>query len=162
MAEFALDDTDSQIIRLLETNGRMPNTEIAKQTGISEATVRKRLQRLLDNECIRILPVGDPNKLGFGIIGIIRVKSDIKKNEFVQSEMIKLYNLSFIARLSGQWDFNVEFYVKSIDAANELLKSINMIDGVIDTDSCFILKHIRSDLEWGKTLLESGLLSKPK
>ena len=40
-----LDQVDCQIISLLQVDGRLPNTEIAKRVGISEATVRARLNR---------------------------------------------------------------------------------------------------------------------
>ncbi|SMC98389.1 Lrp/AsnC family transcriptional regulator, regulator for asnA, asnC and gidA/Lrp/AsnC family transcriptional regulator, leucine-responsive regulatory protein, partial [Desulfocicer vacuolatum DSM 3385] len=35
-----LDQKDFKIIELLQKDGRMPNTVIAKEVGISEATVR--------------------------------------------------------------------------------------------------------------------------
>ena len=43
----AIDAIDCQMIRLLQKDGRISNTEIAKQIGISEATVRTRLNRLI-------------------------------------------------------------------------------------------------------------------
>ena len=36
---IANEDADYKIIRILQKNGRIPNTEIAKKLGISEATV---------------------------------------------------------------------------------------------------------------------------
>ena len=41
------EDVDYHIIRLLQKNGRMPNTEIAKKLGVSETTVRILLQNLI-------------------------------------------------------------------------------------------------------------------
>ena len=41
-----IDKTDSQIICFLQEDGRMPYTKIAEELGISEATVRTRIQRL--------------------------------------------------------------------------------------------------------------------
>ena len=41
----AIDAVDCQMIRLLQKDARIPNTEIAKQMGISEATGRTRLNR---------------------------------------------------------------------------------------------------------------------
>ena len=39
-----IDNTDVKIIKLLQKNGRMTNTEIAKETGVAEATIRYRMQ----------------------------------------------------------------------------------------------------------------------
>ena len=76
--EKRIDATDMKIIRLLQKNGRMSNTEIAKKTGVSETTVRYRLQRLTREDFIQIVAMVNPLKLGFGIEGIIRIKADIK------------------------------------------------------------------------------------
>ena len=43
-----LDQVDCQMIQLLQKDGRISNTEIVKNTGISEATVRTRLNRLMN------------------------------------------------------------------------------------------------------------------
>ena len=50
-----IDQTDCKIIELLQEDGRMPNTMIAKKLGISEATVRSRLNRLTKKNTFRSL-----------------------------------------------------------------------------------------------------------
>jgi Lrp/AsnC family transcriptional regulator for asnA, asnC and gidA len=69
-----LDQIDCQMIELLQKDGRIPNTEIAKKLGMSEATVRSRLNRLIEEEYIQIVAVSNPIKLGFKIVGILRIK----------------------------------------------------------------------------------------
>jgi DNA-binding Lrp family transcriptional regulator len=41
-----LDDTDVEIIRMLQADARRPNTEIARRLGVAETTVRNRIERL--------------------------------------------------------------------------------------------------------------------
>ena len=48
-----LDKTDRRIIALLQKDGRMPSSEIAKQSGVSEATVRYRLKKLIEEQFIQ-------------------------------------------------------------------------------------------------------------
>ena len=71
-----IDKTDSEIIKMLQKDGRLSNTTIAKKLGVSEATVRARLNRLIDEEYIQIVAVGNPIKLGFDIVGMIRFEID--------------------------------------------------------------------------------------
>ena len=47
-----LDEIDRQIVAILQSNGRTANVDIARQLGIAEATVRKRLDRLLGQQVI--------------------------------------------------------------------------------------------------------------
>ena len=56
----AIDAVDCQMIRLLQKDGRISNTEIAKRIGVSEATVRIRLNRLIKEEIIQIVAVSNP------------------------------------------------------------------------------------------------------
>ena len=60
-----LDQIDCQMIELLQKDGRISNTDIAKEIGLSEATVRTRLNRLIQEEFIQIVAVSNPIKLGF-------------------------------------------------------------------------------------------------
>ncbi|MHB8361549.1 MAG: Lrp/AsnC family transcriptional regulator, partial [Thermoplasmataceae archaeon] len=47
-----MDERDHQIIKLLEENSRLSNTEIARELKVSEGTIRKRIKRLLDTGII--------------------------------------------------------------------------------------------------------------
>ena len=83
----AIDAVDCKMIRLLQKDGRIPNTEIAKKMGISEATVRTRLNRLIKEELIQIVAVSNPLKLGFKIVGRIQIHVDIKKMDTIITEL---------------------------------------------------------------------------
>ena len=72
------DAVDCLMIELLQKDGRISNTDIAKRIGISEATVRTRLNRLIKEKFIQIVAVSDPIKLGFEIVGNIRIHVDIR------------------------------------------------------------------------------------
>ena len=85
-----IDQTDCKIIELLQKDGRMPNTMIAKKLGISEATVRSRLNRLTKEEYIQIVAVSNPLKLGFEIVGMLKIDVDIKKLDAVSKELSKI------------------------------------------------------------------------
>ena len=75
----ALDDADKALIELLQRDGRTPYTRLAESVGLSEAAVRQRVQRLIDNNVVQIVAVTDPLRLGFrrqAMIGI-RTEGDI-------------------------------------------------------------------------------------
>ncbi|MBW2056695.1 MAG: AsnC family transcriptional regulator, partial [Deltaproteobacteria bacterium] len=50
-----LDATDLRIIDLLQQDGRISNIRIARTLGVSEATVRNRLQKLLEEKVVQIV-----------------------------------------------------------------------------------------------------------
>jgi len=146
-----IDQTDIKIIKLLQKNGRMSNTEIAKNAGISETTVRYRMQRLIKEKYIEIAAIIDPMKLGNGIEGTIRITADIKQMEQVTKALKLIPELFYVARVSGKADFDTSFFVKNMNEARSLIDRVNLIEGVIDTDMATVLEYVkeRYDYEWG-------------
>ena len=149
----AIDAVDCQMIRLLQKDGRIPNTEIAKRIGISEATVRTRLNRLIKEELIQIVAVSNPLRLGFKIVGRIQIHVDIKKMDTIVAELKKLKPLWFIVQTTGGTGIDTEFVVKDLDELNHLiLEKINRIDGVLRTDTEMFLNYIKRQYDWGTAL----------
>jgi len=145
-----IDSIDCKMIRLLQKDGRIPNTEIAKALGVSEATVRTRLSRLIEEEYIQIVAVSNPIKLGFGFVGIISIKVDVKKIGKILEQLSNIKCLWFIVQRTGESDIHAEFVARSIDDLNELLyEKIHPIDGVIRTNISLILKFNKREYDWG-------------
>ena len=147
--EKHIDATDMKIIRLLQQNGRMSNTEIAKKTGVSETTVRYRLQRLTKEDFIQVVAMVNPLKLGFGIEGSIRIKADIKRIDDVAEALKTIDSLYFVARIMGHYDFDTEYYVRSATELKTLIDTINAIDGVQSTDISTVLEYIKERYDFG-------------
>jgi DNA-binding Lrp family transcriptional regulator len=49
------DELDAAIVQLLSTDGRLTNLEIARRLGSTEATIRRRVRRLMQEEGLRIV-----------------------------------------------------------------------------------------------------------
>jgi len=149
-----IDQTDCNIIELLQIDGRMPHTMIAKKLDISEATVRSRLSRLTKEEYIQIVAVSNPLKLGFEIVGMLRIEVDIKKIDAVSKELSKIDQIWYVVHATGSSDIYAEFNAKSIDELNAMIfQKINKIDGLVKTETSLILKYIKRRYDW-KTAIE--------
>jgi Lrp/AsnC family transcriptional regulator for asnA, asnC and gidA len=150
-----IDKVDARIIGLLQKDGRMPNSTIAKKLGISEATVRNRIQRLIGNETIQVVAVGDPFKLAFGVSGYCKMAVDTKKIDQVIEELKNISEVWYIALATGGTDLDIEFNTKSLkDLHVFLYERVNKIDGVIRTDTTPTIHFIKRSYEWGTGLDE--------
>ena len=145
-----VDDTDAQIIKILNLNGRTPNTEIAKKLNLSETAIRKRIRKLLDDEVIQIVAVVNHKKMGYVFRGNICIKTDIKKIDDIKDELYKIDRIWYIAHLTGAFDFDVEFSAKSQEELRMLINRINKIEGVIKTDVSIRLQLLRNRNDWEK------------
>ena len=52
-----MDELDRKIIALLQLDGRASNAKIAREVGVSEGTVRRRLRRLVQDEGVNVISV---------------------------------------------------------------------------------------------------------
>jgi len=148
-----IDAVDCRMIELLQKDGRISNTEIAKTIGISEATVRTRLQRLIQEEYIQIVAVSNPLKLGFEVVGTIRIHVDIKKMDRIIRELKTIKALWHIVQTTGGTGIDTEFVLKSLDELRDLiLEKINRIDGVLRTETTLFLNYIKRQYDWGTAL----------
>lgn len=144
-----LDKVDLQIIRILQRDGRTPNTDIARDLGVSESTVRNRISRLIEKKVIQIVAVADPFKLGLDVAAMIKIHSDVKKVDSVAAELSKINEIWYVALATGRSTFDVEVYVKNIHQLHQLLeKRIWTIDGIEQTETSVVMSYIKREYCW--------------
>ncbi len=68
-----MDETDRKIIELLQQDGRMDDVEIARKTGVSHDTVKRRRKKLEDDGYIKIQANINPRKLGITNVFILGI-----------------------------------------------------------------------------------------
>ena len=145
-----IDPIDCRMIEFLQKDGRLSNTEIAKKLGLAEATVRTRLQRLIQEEYIQIVAVSNPLKLGFEAVGTIRIHVDIKQMDKIIRELKGIRALWHIVQSTGGTGIETEFVVKDLNKLNELIfEKINRIDGVLRTETSLFLNYVKRQYDWG-------------
>lgn len=145
-----LDKLDCQIVNLLQHDGRLSNISIAKELGIAEATVRARLKKLIGEQYIKIVAVGNPTKLGYGITGNIKIRIDTKKKGAIMEKLSNLKEVIHISLMTGNIDVDVDFIVKSLDQLNDLVyNKISSIDGIINTETSLVMEKVKEDFAWG-------------
>jgi Lrp/AsnC family transcriptional regulator for asnA, asnC and gidA len=59
-----MDRIDKKIIDILQYDGRASNAAIARDVGVSEGTVRRRLKKLIDDDYIKVVAITEPTKMG--------------------------------------------------------------------------------------------------
>jgi Lrp/AsnC family transcriptional regulator, regulator for asnA, asnC and gidA len=148
-----IDDLDAKIIAILQSDGRISNTEIGKALAVSEATIRGRIKRLIDDEIIQIVAVSNPLKLGFQITGDLYINVDMAKMENVISEISKFKELWYIVATTGRSNLNAEFVVKNLEELHDLVYNrLRHIDGVQQVETAIIMKYVKRRYDFGTSL----------
>ena len=144
-----LDDIDREIIRELQLDGRRAYGAIAAEVGLSEAAVRRRVQRLKEAGVMQIVAITDPLQLGYGreaLIGI-RVHGDVR---LVAAAIAAIEEANYVVMTAGSFDIIAELIAVDDNALVHLLNdSIRSIPGVTEVETFLYLKLSKQSYAWG-------------
>lgn len=144
-----LDDANRAIIEALQRDGRLAYGAIAGAVGLSEAAVRRRVQRLRETGVMQIVAVTDPRELGFGrqaMIGV-RVEGDVRQ---VADRLAALDDVDSVVLCAGSFDVLVGVVCQDDDALLDLLNDrIRPLPGVRGTETFVYLKSAKQTYSWG-------------
>lgn len=150
-----IDSTDARIIALVQRDGRLTNTAIAKTVGLSEAAVRKRLERLVREEVIHFRAHADPLKIGFQIWAIIEVQTVAHLTARVAERIAELPGVIVVGLVTGNYDVYVVALFRSTEEFNTfIIEGLRKIRGVTRTTTSYITKAIKRDFAFGVPILE--------
>jgi Lrp/AsnC family transcriptional regulator for asnA, asnC and gidA len=141
VSEEKLDSLDQQLISYLQADGRTPYTTLAAELGVAEATVRKRVNRLIDSGVLRIVGVTSRERLGLRTQAIVGVKVDGDSVERVITQLQPLDMVRYIGVAAGEFDLILEL----VAASNEelftfLTRTLRDIPGVVASQTSLIMK----------------------
>ncbi len=149
-APGGLDSLDRKIITRLQRDGRRAYGAIADEIGLSEAAVRRRVQRLKDSGVMQIVAITDPLQLGYGreaLIGI-RVHGDVR---LVADKVAAIDEANYVVMTAGSFDIIAEVLAKDdTDLVHLLNDSIRSIPGVTEVETFLYLKLAKQTYAWGE------------
>jgi Lrp/AsnC family transcriptional regulator, regulator for asnA, asnC and gidA len=103
-----LDITDQRIIDVLQQDGRISNSEIARRIGVTESTVRRRIERFERDGTIFVAAFLNPLHFGYTGLAIIGLAVDPNRLEAVADEISTFDEVRYVALALGRYDLLVE------------------------------------------------------
>ena len=151
MTDPVVDEIDAALVHHLQIDGRRPYTKLAKQVGLSEAAVRQRVQRLLEQGVMQIVAVTDPLQLGLLRQAMILIKVDGDVRD-VAAELERFDEVDYLVLTAGSVDILAEVFVPDDQALLELLNDrIRKVPGVVATESVIYLQLRKQTYSWPVT-----------
>jgi Lrp/AsnC family transcriptional regulator, regulator for asnA, asnC and gidA len=146
-ARRRIDDLDRRLIEALQRNGRESFRAIATQLGVSEATVRSRYGRLVEEGIVQVVAVTNPLGLGFEQ-ALIGVKTSGPPSA-VADAISRWPEADYVVVTAGQFDVVVEIVTSSRAELLELTNRIRALDGVVSTETFLYLEMWKQLYDWG-------------
>ena len=137
------DETDWKIINTLSKE-HQPNNRIARQLGLSEATIRRRIKNLQNADIIKIRALLNPEILENRQLAL--VAANIEKSKFLKQkaqEIAKLDNVNSVSIISGRYDLMIEVMVESNKGlVNFVTEKLSTVEGISKTETFVVMKSI--------------------
>lgn len=132
---MAVDRIDLKIIRSLNINARKSYKEISQETDVSDTTVRKRIQRMLDLGIIKKFNVLlDYPKLGRVIKAFIGIRLSPTTLQEVVNNLKDNPDVQVLYRTTGHIDLFIEVIFGTMEELNNFLENELNFDGITGTE----------------------------
>ncbi|NVM52784.1 MAG: Lrp/AsnC family transcriptional regulator [Candidatus Helarchaeota archaeon] len=142
--DYNPDEIDRRIIRYLSEDGRASYTQIAESIGVTPATVRNRLTRLIELKIIRnFKPIVDKKLYNLDISAFFMITLESSKlTEGVVTHLQDFTQISQISILASDPNIVCNVFAKNMEDFSILLAKVTQIDGIKDVKSNFIIKSV--------------------
>ncbi|MDW6023665.1 Lrp/AsnC family transcriptional regulator [Mesorhizobium sp. BAC0120] len=135
-----MDDLDHRLIGLLRDDSRLPVASLAAVTGVSRATIKARIHRLVENGTIEAFTIRLGAELRQAAVrAIVLIEVEGKAADHVAQRLRGLPEVRALYSTNGRWDFVAELEDRDLASFDETLRRLRLIDGIRTTETNILL-----------------------
>jgi Lrp/AsnC family transcriptional regulator, regulator for asnA, asnC and gidA len=142
-----LDDINLKIIDVLSKDSSVPFVEIAKQIGISDATVHVRVRRLISKGVINKFTLSlDNDLLGYDHLAFIGINIRPGFADQITEGLSNLEEVMEIHEMHGIFDLFVKVRAKDLNHIRDIMENkIRKLPNILETELMTVLKTKKED-----------------
>lgn len=141
-----IDETDLKILKILQTEGRIALSEIARRLDKGTATIHERTDDLEEEGFIRGYRAAlDEEMLGFSEVAFINVSTEPDRSSSVAERLAENPTIQEVHEMTGESDLLLKVRVRDRDSLTELLSAIGEYDGVLGTKTNISLGTVKEE-----------------
>lgn len=137
-----LDDTNLKIIEILSRDSSTAFVEIAKELGVSDATVHIRVRRLITAGIIsRFTLLVDNNRLGYDHLAFMGINVEPGFADVVVNDLSKIDEVLEVHEMHGRFDLLLKIRAKNLEEMRDIVENkIRKLSHVLETELMTVLK----------------------
>jgi DNA-binding Lrp family transcriptional regulator len=141
-----VDETDKQILELLQEDAKMTIKEIGKQTQKSPTAIRSRIQRLEKQLIKKYVALIDCSKLGYRemVMASLRVNAT-KPIELVKQEIESMEKIKYAYVVTGEYPLFLMAKCLNHNDSMGLIETLRNLPGVEEVKTEIVLDRIKED-----------------
>ena len=145
---YRVDDLDLEIIMELQQDGRRTYGRIGTAVGLSEAAVRQRVQRLVEDDAIKIVAVTNPYLLGARVAATIGIHAEGNLHE-IAGNVSEIPEVDYVVVTAGSFDILAEAQCRDNTHLLQVLnEGIRSVPGVTGTEIFVYLDLVKQTYPW--------------
>ena len=135
-----MDTLDHQLIGLLRNDARLSVAALAHKLQVSRGTVTNRIARLEDQGIIvgytvRLRPDAEPNE----IRAWMSIAVEGNETRAVIASLLGEPGVASLHDTNGRWDLLAELRAASLQAFDQVLNTVRLLDGISTTETSLLL-----------------------
>ena len=139
-----ISEKDMKIVEDLINNARKPFTKIAKELGITEAAVRKRIKKLEKEGIIQgYSAVVDPKKIGYEVTAFVGFDAEPEYYVRVVEKVKRLPQVRKLYSTTGDHMYMAECWFKDRNELEEFIKRLEEIPGITRVCPAIVVEEIK-------------------
>ena len=137
-----LDYINYRILDVLSKNSSIPFVELAKQIGISDATIHTRVKKLLTLGVIKKFTIFVNNDLlGYDHLAFINLKIERGRTEETTNNLMKIDEILEIHEIYDKFDLLIKIRTKDLDNLRDIIvNKILSINYIKETELMTVLR----------------------
>ena len=137
------DDLDRKLISELRVDGRAPVNSLAAKLGVTRATVKARLDRLIEDGVILgfTARVHDEHG-GDGVRAMSLLEVRGLNTRSVIAKLRGFPEIQALHSTNGGWDLVAEIRVETLSDFDSVLGEIRSIEGVLNSETSILLSSV--------------------
>jgi Lrp/AsnC family transcriptional regulator, leucine-responsive regulatory protein len=144
-----LDKFDLEILRQLQDDGRLTNTELAQRVGLSAAPCWRRVRALEEAGYIRGYRAEiDRRKLGLGVLAFVRLDAERNTGEgtrLMEEAIRRIPEVISCHYISGAGTFELQVVARDLDSFSQFVREVLInLPNVKDLHTSFSLGEVKS------------------
>lgn len=137
------DELDRQVLDLLKINSRESITQLAKQLGVSRATIQERIRRMEKSRVIQSYTINiNPDFQRNLVSAHAMIAVDPKRNREVCNQLKKIPAIKSLYSVNGDYDVIAMLQEPTTEELDAQLEEIGYMEGVTRTSTLVLLSKL--------------------
>ena len=144
MTGSGLDEIDREVLHVLQEDGRISNSDLAKRVGLSRAAMHARVRKLEHLGVItRYTAIVDPEAVGFELLCLIGIAMQLHSQENIaraRAAIVEMPEVLECYHVTGDFDYILKVAVRGrADLQRFILDRLTPVPGIARINTSLVL-----------------------